>query len=228
MADDFTTKHPADAIEAELTAGQRITRNLFPEMAQRQDQRVCVRCQKLQPPEAQATWSEAGRREWNISGMCEPCFDEAFAEPDIPTLTNTTELQLERSAAALAADAASNERTYGDHCYFGGGRLDFVAEPEPIMFTLNHPHTQKITTDETSCRPCFDRVLRKMVRESLDSAEANGYDLRELDPSDIAADIATYDGSLDQMPPKLMEPFIAEWVEEGRIAKAERGADREA
>lgn len=38
---------------------------------------VCVKCRK--PP----TWySEAGEREYHISGMCEPCFDELFKEEE--------------------------------------------------------------------------------------------------------------------------------------------------
>ena len=38
---------------------------------------VCVIC------EEPATWySEAGRREYRISGTCESCFDKMFGEPE--------------------------------------------------------------------------------------------------------------------------------------------------
>ncbi len=77
------TRHPADATSPDqLTYGQRLTRNLFPSMAAAQDARLCIQCHKPQPD--QSSWSEAGRREWKISGMCEPCFDRVFAdsEPD--------------------------------------------------------------------------------------------------------------------------------------------------
>lgn len=37
---------------------------------------VCIRCKK--PP---VFLTDAGRREWGISGICEPCFDTLFAEP---------------------------------------------------------------------------------------------------------------------------------------------------
>lgn len=38
---------------------------------------ICISCKEP------ATWySEAGRREYHISGMCEPCWDKLFAETD--------------------------------------------------------------------------------------------------------------------------------------------------
>jgi hypothetical protein len=81
LMDEFTTKHPADATDdSQLTHGQRITRQLMPDRAALQDQRLCIQCRLPQPD--QSTWSEAGRREWKISGMCEPCFDRLFADED--------------------------------------------------------------------------------------------------------------------------------------------------
>ena len=38
---------------------------------------VCIRCKK--PPEFQ---SDLGRREYMISAVCEPCFDEMFPPED--------------------------------------------------------------------------------------------------------------------------------------------------
>lgn len=38
---------------------------------------VCVRCK--QPP---TFYSDAGRREYGITGLCEPCFDTIMADPD--------------------------------------------------------------------------------------------------------------------------------------------------
>jgi hypothetical protein len=41
------------------------------------EQGICIKCKK--PP----TFStEAGQREYGISGMCEPCWDELFAGED--------------------------------------------------------------------------------------------------------------------------------------------------
>ena len=74
--------HPADAEdESQLTYGQRLTRSLFPHFAARQDNRECMSCAQPMPPSVIATWSEAGQKEWNISGCCEPCFDRMFAPP---------------------------------------------------------------------------------------------------------------------------------------------------
>lgn len=84
--EDFTTKHPADAAPEELTEGQRVTRALFPKLAADQDARRCVcGCGSTPTPEEVATWTPAGQREWNISGMAEPCFDRTFAPPPRPT-----------------------------------------------------------------------------------------------------------------------------------------------
>lgn len=41
---------------------------------------VCINCGK--PP---TFYSEDGRGEYRISGLCEPCFDEITAVPEIPT-----------------------------------------------------------------------------------------------------------------------------------------------
>lgn len=45
--------------------------------AQAHEQGVCVKCGK--PP---IFYTEAGRREWRISAVCEPCFDAMFPEED--------------------------------------------------------------------------------------------------------------------------------------------------
>lgn len=41
------------------------------------EQGICVECK--QPPRFH---SEAGKREYKISGICEPCFDEMFGEEE--------------------------------------------------------------------------------------------------------------------------------------------------
>ena len=43
------------------------------------DKGVCVKCG--QSPDDNC-YSDAGRREWCISGLCEKCFDEITEEPD--------------------------------------------------------------------------------------------------------------------------------------------------
>lgn len=40
---------------------------------------LCVQCKR---PALPRCYSDAGRREYGISGMCEPCWDEMFAEPE--------------------------------------------------------------------------------------------------------------------------------------------------
>lgn len=42
-----------------------------------QAQGVCIQCKH--PP---VLVTSAGKREYQISGMCEPCFDELFAESE--------------------------------------------------------------------------------------------------------------------------------------------------
>lgn len=41
------------------------------------EKQLCVSCRK--PP---TFYSDAGRREYSMSGLCEPCFDEKFAEEE--------------------------------------------------------------------------------------------------------------------------------------------------
>jgi hypothetical protein len=206
---DKPTIHPADATGPEdLTHGQRITRSLFPEKAALQDQRLCIQCKLPKPDAERATWTPAGQREWNISGMCEPCFDRLFADENGPIFRRTPSFLLHRKPEALLT-----EGTYGDYCYFGGGRLNWTEDPEPVVFTLDHNDGTGTTTDETSCRPCFDTTLGAMVKDSLDSAEANGYELRTWPAGEVASDIGTYDGDLDQMPPSVMLPFVEKWFE---------------
>ena len=38
---------------------------------------LCVECKK-----PATFYSEAGRKEYKLSAMCEPCFDAMFAEPE--------------------------------------------------------------------------------------------------------------------------------------------------
>ena len=40
---------------------------------------ICVECKQPALPKC---YSEAGRKEYNISAMCEVCFDALFAEPE--------------------------------------------------------------------------------------------------------------------------------------------------
>lgn len=37
--------------------------------------KVCVCCGKAPTSEEMATWTQAGRNDWVIAGICEPCFD---------------------------------------------------------------------------------------------------------------------------------------------------------
>ena len=39
--------------------------------------RICIKCRK--PP---TFYSEAGKREYQITGLCEPCFDQIAEEPE--------------------------------------------------------------------------------------------------------------------------------------------------
>ena len=41
--------------------------------------RICVKCGLSA---ADRCYTDAGRREWHISGLCELCFDEIFSEDD--------------------------------------------------------------------------------------------------------------------------------------------------
>jgi hypothetical protein len=43
------------------------------------DAGVCVQCREPALPKC---YSDAGRREYGISGMCEKCFDELFKEEE--------------------------------------------------------------------------------------------------------------------------------------------------
>lgn len=44
--------------------------------------KLCVKCAR---PALEHCYSDAGRKEYGISGLCEECFDAMFAEPDEPT-----------------------------------------------------------------------------------------------------------------------------------------------
>jgi len=43
------------------------------------NKRICVKCAH---PAAQRCYTDAGRKEWAISGLCELCFDAIFADDD--------------------------------------------------------------------------------------------------------------------------------------------------
>lgn len=45
--------------------------------AEAHKEQVCIKCK--QPP---TFYSEAGRKEYGITGLCEPCFDEIFKEEE--------------------------------------------------------------------------------------------------------------------------------------------------
>ena len=40
---------------------------------------ICIQCKEEALPKC---YSDAGRREYQISGLCEPCFDGITKEPD--------------------------------------------------------------------------------------------------------------------------------------------------
>jgi hypothetical protein len=58
-------------LDAGYRAGFGITRK------EAQNQRVCAMCKQ-----SPTFTTEAGRKEYAISGVCEPCFDDLFAEVD--------------------------------------------------------------------------------------------------------------------------------------------------
>jgi hypothetical protein len=54
--------------------------NMTPNVAK--EKGICLKCKQPALPKC---YSEAGRREFAISGICEPCFDELFADEDDDT-----------------------------------------------------------------------------------------------------------------------------------------------
>lgn len=64
-----------DEVDKVVDAGYRTVFGQTSKEAQAEG--VCVNCKK--PP---TFYSDAGRREYDISGVCEPCFDEMFAEEE--------------------------------------------------------------------------------------------------------------------------------------------------
>jgi hypothetical protein len=66
-------------------------------------------------------------------------------------------------------------------------------------------------------------VTYKSVRESLDSAIDNGYELDEWEASDIADDMHKYDATFEDVDSELLKPHIERWLEERKTAKAEGG-----
>lgn len=46
---------------------------------QAENRGVCIRCKQ---PASPRCYSEAGRREYHLSGLCELCFDEMIQEPE--------------------------------------------------------------------------------------------------------------------------------------------------
>lgn len=50
-----------------MTSGEAITKG------------ICINCKE---PALDKCYSGAGKREYHISGLCEPCFDEITKEPD--------------------------------------------------------------------------------------------------------------------------------------------------
>lgn len=50
---------------------------------------ICIKCQK--PPE---WYSDSGRREYNISGLCEYCFDEIMKDPEEIQMTQENKEEL--------------------------------------------------------------------------------------------------------------------------------------
>lgn len=61
------------------TTIMKLVTGILEERDEAQRTGLCVECGQ---PAAGRCYSEAGRREFKLSGMCEVCFDAAFAEDD--------------------------------------------------------------------------------------------------------------------------------------------------
>lgn len=53
--------------------------------------------------------------------------------------------------------------------------------------------------------------LRERVFEALNNAVANGYDMREWAPSEVAVDLLDHDAGLEHLEPDDVLPHIIEW-----------------
>lgn len=62
-------------------------------LAEAQAKGICIACKEPALPKC---YSEAGRKEYNISGMCERCFDEAFEEHGLDAADNAPDSQEEQ------------------------------------------------------------------------------------------------------------------------------------
>ncbi len=70
------------------------------------DKGVCIQCGEEALPKC---YSEAGRKEYKISGLCEPCFDGITAEPE----------DLEEAEAAAEAEAADEKALLEEAVRYG-------------------------------------------------------------------------------------------------------------
>ena len=71
----ITAKEQAMTLQAFKDALSKAATGLT--AAEAQQQGICIDCK--QPP---TFHTEAGRREYQISGICEPCFDKLFPEEE--------------------------------------------------------------------------------------------------------------------------------------------------
>ena len=55
-------------------------------------------------------------------------------------------------------------------------------------------------------------ISRESVFESLDNAQENGYNMREMTLDEIVVDLKTYDADCEHVPNGLLRTFVAEWL----------------
>jgi hypothetical protein len=101
---------------------------------------LCIQCQE---PALDKCYSDAGRAEYRISGLCERCFDEITKEPDPldePDMCFSCKHQAECSTRENSDDPWILEEQYL-HCHSEEGGPDFISDEEWIMKVICEPFT---------------------------------------------------------------------------------------